>query len=198
MKASNTGCGFDDHFLNLFSEKLIGFPEMARYRIISFDEIKVRESLDVNLKTMEFKGVQDYGRDIEVEEDITIDDKANYGLVFMFSSLSYEFHQPIGVFGSKSATKATVLCALFLQAVFAVEVAGGKVMGFVSDGASPNKRLWTESGISGKIDELNFRLENPVDESRFIYAVSDAPHLLKCIRNRLLEKKFLKVETNVQ
>lgn len=63
----------------------------------------------------------------------------------MFSSLSFNFRQPIAVFGSKSATPGTVIAALFLQAVFAVEQAGGKVMGFVCDGAQPYKnveRVW--------------------------------------------------------
>jgi len=45
--------------------------------------------------------------------------------------------------------------------------------------------------ISGKLDQLQNYFQNPADSSRRVYVFSDAPHLLKTIRNRLFTKKNL-------
>lgn len=61
LKASNTGCGFDKGFFELFKKELEARPEMARFGMISFDEITVRKSVEVDVKNMKFTGLEDYG-----------------------------------------------------------------------------------------------------------------------------------------
>lgn len=194
LRSSNTGCGFDSRFFELFKKELELFgSKMAYYGMISFDEMSVRSSIEVDMKTMTFSGIQDYGNEHE-RNSKNIKDQVDHALVFMFSCLYFNFHQSIAMFGSKSTTPGNVLAALFLQAIFELEKAGAKVLGFVCDGNSTNRKMWGEFGISGEMNNCQFRFENPVDESRFIYAFSDAPHLIKCIRNRLLEGKTFKVK----
>ena len=192
IQGSKTGCGFDASFFELFETKLKTLNERDRHGIISFDEMSVRTSIEVDLKTMTFSGLQDFGNNSE-HNGVHTDEQADHALVFMFSSLSLNFHQPIGYFGAKGPTKSVVLVALLTQAIISVEKAGGKVEGIVSDGAQPNRKTWTEFGISGDIDNVQHYFQNPYDENRRVYAFSDAPHLIKCIRNRLASKKFLKV-----
>lgn len=65
------------------------------------------------------------------------------------------------------------------------------VHGIVSDGTTTNRRMWTEFGISGQLNSLFNKTIHPMDDDRFLYFLSDAPHLVKCIRNRFLEKETL-------
>ena len=111
----------------------------------------------------------------------------------MFSSLKTKFNQPIGVFASHNSTNSLQLAKLILAAITSIENAGGMVMGMVCDGAQTNRRVWTEFGISGKLNSPNSSIEHFCDENRRFFAFSDSPHLLKCVRNRLYNNKVLKV-----
>ncbi len=68
------------------------------------------------------------------------------------------------------------------NAIRLVETTGLKVIAVIADGASPNRRFFRmhRTGANG----LVYKAKNiyAADE-RFIYFVSDPPHLLKTIRN---------------
>lgn len=53
--------------------------------------------------------------------------------------------------------------------------------------------MWRLLGISAKEDDFKNYFENPFDSTRNIFVFSDPPHLMKTIRNRLYEKKQLRV-----
>ena len=99
LHASNVGCGFDEKFFVLLGKKLQAYPEMAKEGILSFDEILVRKSIELDVKTMTFAGLTDFG-DSSMKTS-NMNDQADHALVFMYSSLSYNFHQPVAMFGSK-------------------------------------------------------------------------------------------------
>lgn len=73
-----------------------------------------------------------------------------------------------------------------------LEDAGAQGLGLTTYGASRNRTTWNNLGISGKIGNTNNNFCNPLDETRKVFVFSDAPHLIKTIRNRLYEKKCLK------
>jgi hypothetical protein len=87
----------------------------------------------------------------------------------------------------------TVLTQLLLKSIILLERAGAKIHGFVSDGATMNRKVWTELGLSGKVDHFKNYFVHPLNDHRKVYAFSDTPHLIKCIRNRLYNNKTLKV-----
>lgn len=74
-----------------------------------------------------------------------------------------------------------------------LEDAGAEVIGLTTDGATTNRTMWNNLGISGKKKSLINYFLNPYDEKRKVFVFSDAPHLIKTIRNRLHDKKKLKV-----
>lgn len=139
-----------------------------------------------------FQGLTNFGKNSENNAKEN-SEQADHALVIMFSSLSHDFNQPIAIFGSKGTVKSNTLAVLTLQAIIEVEKAGGKVQGIVCDGATTNRSMWTEFGISEKLNKCQNKFNNPYDETRFMHAFSDAPHLIKCIRNRFQSKKILKV-----
>ena len=64
-----------------------------------------------------------------------------------------------------------------------------KVVGIVGDGASSNRRFFKLQDIINEgreqIDGVNYKVKNLFAPDRFIYLISDMPHLLKTARNSL-------------
>jgi len=182
-------------FFSIFEKHISSKGELQKHGIILFDEMSVRESLSVCSTSLTYKGLIDFGNDVEhnFPKASTIEDKANMALVFMFQPLCDNYTQPVAVFVSRGPVHGTVLAQLLLKCIILVEKAGAKVHGFVCDGATTNRKLWLELSINGKMNELNNSFIHPLDTTRQIFAFSDTPHLIKNIRNRLNNKKQLKV-----
>jgi len=86
------------------------------------------------------------------------------------------------------------LAKIVIKSILLLENAGVQVMGITSDGTSTNRNMWNWMGISAKSQNFINSFENPFDSQHSVYVFSDAPHLLKKIRNRLYtKKKALKV-----
>jgi len=53
--------------------------------------------------------------------------------------------------------------------------------------------MWSAFGISGVINNVQSYIIHPMDSKQKIFFFSDAPHLLKNVRNKLHNKKFLRI-----
>lgn len=93
-------CGFDDKFFILLKKKMTFLSKEQRHGMLIYDEIMLRESIDVDSKTLTYTGIEDFGQDFE-----TSGLKANHGLVIMYQSLYANFSQPIAVFASRGPVK---------------------------------------------------------------------------------------------
>lgn len=88
------------------------------------------------------------------------------------------------------------LAKIIVKSILLLENVGVRVEGITSDGATTNRAMWTILGVSGKIDNMRNYIDNPYDGNRKLFIFSDAPHLLKTVRNRLFTKKSLQVKIN--
>ncbi|CAH1736938.1 unnamed protein product [Aphis gossypii] len=111
----------------------------------------------------------------------------------MWQSLAENLVQPIAMFASKGTVKGVDLAKLTIRAIMLMEDAGGQVVGLTCDGASTNRTMWSQLGINAKPNNFKNYFQNPYDSSRKVFVFSDAPHLLKTVRNSLFEKKQLLV-----
>ncbi|CAL1672102.1 unnamed protein product [Lasius platythorax] len=128
---------------------------------------------------------------------LKVDEKANTGLVFMFQPLADNYTQPIAVFAFRGPVKGVELAKLVTKALILLENFGAVMHGIVSDGAQTNRKMWSEFGVCGKIDNFKNWFTLPVNDERKIFVFSDTPHLIKCVRNRLCSKqKQLRVDPN--
>ncbi|KAM7313814.1 uncharacterized protein ISCGN_003601 [Ixodes scapularis] len=84
---------------------------------------------------------------------------------------------------SHSNVKAETLTQIILEAVIMSENAGLHVDFITCDGAAWNRSMWRSFGISATKDKTVCRRQHPTDPERFLYFVSDFPHLVKCVRN---------------
>lgn len=74
-----------------------------------------------------------------------------------------------------------------------VEDAGLQILGLTSDGAATNKTMFKHLGVCGSKADLKSYFANPFDSRRKVFVFCDAPHTIKNVRNRLEQKKILKV-----
>lgn len=175
--------------IEMFKNKIISKTEQQKHGVLMFDEISVRKSLKTDPKTLRYRRVVDFGDDdISSTKNEAL---ADHGLVFGFSSLCENYFQPIGCFAAKGATNGVTLAKLIVQAIMLLEQAGAKVTAIICDGAKPNRRMWKEFGITGELGSVKHFFQNPYDDLRKIFVLSDTPHLFKCIRNRLLSKELM-------
>ena len=71
----------------------------------------------------------------------------------------------------------------FWEAVGRLERCGFCVMSLVCDGLSANRRLFRLHDPASHPDDV-YKVSNPYsDDSRFLYFLSDPPHLIKAVRN---------------
>lgn len=161
---------------------------MFKHGVLVFDEIQVRKSLSVYVRNLSFGGIDS----VDLSKNST-SHLADHGLVFMFQSLGDNYKQPVGIVASGGPTKGQDLALMVLQCIIHIEKAGGYVDGIICDGASTNRKMWKELGISGTMGNVKNYFENPYDKNRIVRVFSDTPHLVKCIRNRLINNKELKV-----
>lgn len=89
------------------------------------------------------------------------------------------------------------MAQLVVKAICLLENIGAKVVGVVSDGATSNRKLWSELSIRGQRGNIKNKFDHPLDNKRKIYFFSDAPHLIKNVRNRLFNKMSLRVNNNI-
>jgi len=80
-----------------------------------------------------------------------------------------------------------------MKAIILLEKSGAFVDGLVCDGAATNRKMWTIFGVSGIKDNVKHYFTHPLMDDRKVFVFSDVPNLFKNIRNRLHDKKYLKV-----
>ena len=177
----DTPCGFDPRFFEILTKYFEIKPEAQRDGLIIMDEMKTRKSLLLDYSTMTYKGLSDFGNGTSTE-DVT-QEMADYGLVIAFQPLNDNYTQPIAVFASKGPVHGEVLAKLIIEAICLLEKAGARIHGIVADGASTNRKVWTELGCSGKLYSFKNSFEHPTDKARKIFLFSDVPHLIKNVRN---------------
>jgi hypothetical protein len=72
---------------------------------------------------------------------------------------------------------------LLTEIILKIEATGIEVWAMTSDGGSKNQCLLKSLGIT--VDQTSFT--NPADPSRQVYVFVDVPHVLKLIRNHILD-----------
>lgn len=191
--------------------------------ILLIDEMQLVPGVYFNQETLQTEGFKDFGaKDLtgfgdEIQEDFEEavrklpsgdprdskksrkKEEANknkrdknlgdHGLVITFQPFQGSWVQNLGCFLTKDAANDDELTKLILEGTILTEYSGFKVDGVCTDGAPWNRSMWKKFGVS----EGNTSVEHPCDEKRKLYFFSDYPHLLKCMRNCLVEKKTIEV-----
>lgn len=82
-----------------------------------------------------------------------------------------------------------LLSELIVKCICALYNVGAIVKNVVGDGSSTNKSGFLEMGVSGKLEDGNHFITHPIDPQIKIYFLVDPPHLLKCTKNQVTNRK---------
>lgn len=186
LKKFRSGFGLSSKVFAAVKEKTKSMDPFQCHGGLLIDEMKLSENLSL-ASDGSIEGFVDLGKFTpEAERSLTCD----HGLVVMFQPFSGKWHQIIGVFASHSNVKAETLAKIILECVIVCENAGLHVDFVTCDGASSNRAMWRSFGVVGTKEKTVCRRKHPSDPERFLYFVSDFPHLAKCVRNSFVRTGF--------
>ncbi|KAL1436218.1 hypothetical protein MTO96_049847 [Rhipicephalus appendiculatus] len=114
----------------------------------------------------------------------------NHGLVVMFVPFVGSWSQILGAFATHTNVKGALLAKIILEATILAENAGLFVDHVTCDAAPWNRKMWRIMGVRGSSTEILAKKKRPSDEKRYLHFLSDFPHLVKNVRNRLLTTNF--------
>ena len=184
--------GFNDKIIAELLQKVKDFSDIEKYFVMLMDEMKIQESLVWDKHTGDLIGFVDLGDvDLNYAALQKTDAVASHILVFMIRSIVNPFKFSLANFSTKGATSFQMF-PLVWKAISICEANNIKILALTCDGAAPNRALFRMHFILTKDDEMNpdvdvtYRTPNfCCTEKRFLYFISDAPHLIKTSRNCL-------------
>ena len=169
--------------------------DLNKYVILVMDEIFIKNDLvydkhdgsligfvnigDTNNQILEFEAIVNTGESC-ASLAITM-------MVFMVRGLLHRLDYPYVQFACGKMSGDLIFDPIW-EAVARLERIGFFVLGLCCDGASANRKLWK---LHNDSNELMYRVPNvfAAEGERFLYFISDPPHLLKTVRNSWYNKK---------
>ena len=183
----NSGFGFNNKTFEIIAQKIKNTEPYLRHGGLIIDEMKLTEKLQAK-NCSQIEGFVDIGPYTPTSMKST---PSNHGLVILFQPLVGKWSQIIGVFATSNNVSGDLLCKLIIEATVLSENAGLFVDFITCDAASWNRNMWKKFEISASLNYINNKMCHPVDISRYLYFISDFPHLVKCLRNMFISKGYL-------
>jgi hypothetical protein len=171
----NIGCGFKSDYVQALRKKVDTMLENEKCCVLTFDGMALKsklqyvESQDV---IAGFLDLDEFGdRSAEV---------AKQALQYMVRGISTRWKQPLGHFFGGTVVKAETLKDMTMKAVSLLEDIGLSVMAVVCDQEASHRVLYNLLGATN--DEPWFKSQR----DNKVYVLYDIPHLIKNLRNNLL------------
>ena len=175
--------GFNENIFLLLSNRVKNLKEQDKVCSLLLDEMSIKANLSYDQSHDKIAGFEDYG---EFGSGKQI---ANNALVFMVKGIAKKWKQPIAYFLSKNAASAEQLQTLISVAIEKLNSIGLHVRVIISDQGPTNQQMFKF---------FNVTPEKPYTEisGNRIFFLFDSPHLLKSIRNNLINYNF-KIDENI-
>ena len=185
--------GFNKEIFKELNEKVKYFTNIEKYVVLLLDEMKIQENLVWDKHTGELIGYVDLGdTELNYASLQKVDEIATHVLSFLIRSIVNPFKFSLANFATTGATSYQMF-PLYWKAVSICELQCNlKVVALTCDGASTNRKLFRMHANMTEEEDMNpdvdvtYRISNPFSsEKRYIYFISDPPHLIKTARNCL-------------
>ena len=182
----------------LMSEtKIDTLQDSQKYVAVVFDEVKIKEGIVYDKNECGIIGFTDLGdinNTLQKFEGMINDNEFNVAremLVFMVRGLFIKLRFPYAQYPTQGIT-AGYLFPLVWEVVKHLECAGFKVISLTCDKGSPNRKFFRLHRLaSGQRSGVVNKIINPYSiEKRYLYFISDVPHLLKTVRNCCFSHSF--------
>ena len=186
--------GVQEDIINLLREKLEkeNLENHEKFFNLLFDELTVRADIVLNRKgeiigCVNMTGIEASLATLETElvgeEPMIKPEPAKKVLVYMLQGISLNVQEIVGIFATTELS-AEQLCSRTWDVTYHLEIRGIKVLSFICDGASCNKKFFKMHASWDPESNCVFATRNIASgEDRAVYFIVDPPHLLKTIRN---------------
>ena len=136
---------------------------------------------DINNQILEFETMLESGGTANPPLAATM-------MMFIVRGLLHKFNYPYAQFTCRKGVAGDLVFDPIWEAVARLERIGFCVLALCCDGASSNRKLWK---LHSKGNKLLHKIPNiyASEGKRFLYFISDPPHLLKTIRNSWYNEK---------
>lgn len=157
-------------------------PEWKKCIAVVFDEVKVKEGIVYDKHNCRIVGFVDLG---EVNNTfLTLERSglpvAKHILLFMVRGIFFKLNFPYAQFPTRDLT-AEDLYPVVWEVIKNLECAGFRVVSLTGDKASVNRKFFN---MHKRASGSAYRVRNPYSrEERYIFFISDVPHLIKTVRN---------------
>ena len=168
-----------------FAEVSPSLPSSRRYISIIIDEMKIKEGLVFNKHSGKIIGFTSLGDINDELSRIQNDDQpqvAKHVLVLMVRGILFKLNFPYAHFGTRDAT-GDILFPIIWEAIRRLEAMDLKVLCITADGASSNRKFFRLHHDKQNPQLLHKTRNVYSPDNRWLYFVSDPPHLMKTVRN---------------
>lgn len=192
LSSSECAFGFNQLALDAIFEKLKGSEEYERWVTLILDEMTCTKELSLDTRTLQWKGIVDYGGELHVPVPNGICDHVLVFAAQAFKGKPKGWIQPFAWFGTKGAAPARVLVELVIKTIAKLFEKGAIAKAIACDGASTNKSMMAQLGVSGEVGGVT-SVTHPIDPKHKVHCFIDVPHLLKSSRNHMYKHKLVQV-----
>lgn len=171
--------------------QLSELPDWKKYVVLLLDEMKIKESLVYDKHQSKIIGFMNLG---EVNNQLSEFERtsskesqpcvATHTLTLMVRGIFFRLRFPYAHFFTTDITGDFIFLIVW-EAIERLEKLDFRVLVITADGASPNRKFFSMHNDGAK-DNICYKTKNPYadeDQERYVYFVSDVPHLLKTVRN---------------
>ncbi|CAL8078358.1 unnamed protein product [Orchesella dallaii] len=170
--------GLNHRLLSCIQKIMEKFNDEDLDCLITWDEVGMKEFIEYNKFYDMFEGIIDFG-----EHGRTLE-PANEALVFMIRGINSSWRFPISFYFSKGATPSEMLEKIVVDNIKAVQNIGLRVRLGVCDMSFTNQGLYRAWSITPSNPSKIFNDQQ-------VYFIHDTPHLIKLVRNNLINHTFL-------
>lgn len=176
--------GINKNLFAALKNTLLKMEDLDKYCYLVFDEVHLSTQITYNASEDRFIGFKEDGSD-------SVPQIADHALVFMVRGLRKQWKQPIAYYFVHKTISSAQLSCLIKGLIVECRLVGLHVLATLSDQGSTNR-----GAINLLLKDTDrICIERRIENRFFGYLVGDLevvhlydpPHLLKCVRNCLLE-----------
>lgn len=164
--------------------------------VLYIDEMSIKEGLQMNNSTNTFSGYVSQ----ELEEPMSQDgleepcdiELAKKVLVFLLRDINSEEESVVAYYFTGASVTGNQMSRVVTQVIRSIESnTQFKIHGVSSDMAGANVQMWANFGVVIDKEKRFINASHPSDESRKIFFFADPSHVLKSIRNCLINQDIV-------
>lgn len=188
-----TNTGIDKTIMKVLGQNVKILTNRQKYCVLLFDEVSLECNLQYNDSVGSITGFEDNGVS-------TTQNFADHSLVFMIKGVVKKYKQPVSYTFCKSTTSSHDLANQIRNIIRAIQSTGLKIIATICDQGATNTAATNILKNDTKADYLrrNLKYEDDVyyevdcgTQCLKIIHLYDPPHLLKGIRNNMLNKNVV-------